>query len=58
MNTVAVGYALVGLAVPMILGGTVRGRLLAWAAMVPAVILGGIGFVLFLKLNELLAGVG
>jgi hypothetical protein len=58
MNAVAVGYALVGLAVPMLLGGTVRGRLLAWAAMVPALILGAIGFALFLKLNELLAGGG
>ena len=55
MNAVAIGYALVGLAVPMLLGRTLRGRLLAWAAMVPAVILGAIGFALFIKLVELLA---
>jgi hypothetical protein len=56
MHAVAVGYALVGLAVPMLLGRTLRGRLLAYAAMVPAVILGAIGFVVFLRLNDLLAG--
>lgn len=45
MTEVAVGYALIGLVVPLLLGRTPRGRLMAWAAMLPAVLLGGLGFV-------------
>jgi hypothetical protein len=56
MNGPAVAYALIGLAVPLLLGGTPRGRLLAWAGMVPAVVLGAVGFGVFVKLSELLAG--
>jgi len=45
MTEVAVGYAVIGLAVPLLLGRTGRGRIMAWAAMVPAVLLGALGFV-------------
>ncbi len=45
MTEVAFGYALIGLAVPLILGRTRRGRLAAWAAMLPAVLLGALGFI-------------
>ena len=53
----ALVYVLIGLAVPLLLGRTLRGRLFAWAAMLPAVALGGVGFVAFLTLYDLLAGV-
>jgi hypothetical protein len=55
---VAVAYALIGLAIPLLLGRTHRGRLLAWAAMIPLVLLGGVGFFAVIKLSELLASVG
>jgi hypothetical protein len=44
MRDVAVGYLLIGLVIPLLLGRTLRGRVLAWAAMLPAVLLGGLGF--------------
>ncbi|MEX2547676.1 MAG: DUF6518 family protein [Chloroflexota bacterium] len=57
MAVVAIGYALIGLTVPLLLGRTLRGRLFAFAAMLPAVALGGVGFVAFIKFYELLSGV-
>lgn len=57
MTDVALGYALLGLAIPLVLGRTLRGRLLAWAAMVPTVALGGLSFFVFIKLQEVLTTV-
>ncbi len=54
MRDAAVGYALIGLAVPLLLGRTLRGRLLAWATMLPLTCLGGLGFVALLTLYDLL----
>jgi hypothetical protein len=56
MTGVAIGYALIGMAVPLVLGRTLRGRLLAWGAMLPTVALGGLGFVAFITLYDRLAG--
>ena len=54
MTWVALGYLLVGLAIPLLLGRTRRERLFALAAMVPTVALGGVGFFAFTRLQELL----
>ena len=56
MTGVAIGYALVGLAVPLPLGHSVRERVLAWATMLPAVALGGLGFIAFIALYNALSG--
>jgi Family of unknown function (DUF6518) len=53
---VAIAYALIGIAGPLVLGRTLRGRLLAWGAMLPTVALGGLGFVAFITLYDRLAG--
>lgn len=52
MVEVAVGYALIGLAIPVALARTARGRLLAWAAMVPMVGLGALGFAALILIYE------
>ena len=51
------GYVLIGFAVPLLLARTWRGRLLAWAAMLPTVALGALGFAVFVTLYEQLASV-
>ncbi len=53
MTEIAISYALIGLAVPLVLARTLRGRLLAWATMLPTVALGGLGFVVLIALYQL-----
>jgi hypothetical protein len=57
MPTVAAAYAVIGLGLPLLLARDMRSRILAWAAMIPTVALGGLGFVIFIRLQELLAGI-
>ena len=56
MTGAAVGYVLIGLGVPLVLRRSLRDRLLAWAAMLPAVCLGGLGFVALLTVSDVLGG--
>lgn len=58
MREISLVYALIGLAVPLILRRTWRGRLLAWAAMLPIVALGGVAFGGAIAVQNLLAGAG
>jgi hypothetical protein len=50
MRDVAVAYAVIGLLIPLALGQTGRGRLMAYAALLPAVLLGALGFLALLTL--------
>jgi hypothetical protein len=56
--TVAAAFAVIGLAIPAVLGRSRNDRLGGYVAIVPALALGALGFVTFLFLYGLLTGVG
>jgi hypothetical protein len=56
--TVAAAFAIVGAAVPGVLGRSRDDRLGGYVAIVPALALGALGYVTFLSLAGLLSGVG
>ena len=49
---IGLGFVLAGLVVPLAVGRSSRDRLGGYAAMVPCIALGAIGFVLFLRLAD------
>lgn len=55
---VAAGFAIVGLAVPLVFGRSRQDRLGAYVAAVPALALGGLGFAVFLWIYSLTSRIG
>lgn len=53
---VAAGFVVAGLLVPLLLGRSARDRFAAYVAMVPALVLGALGFATFIWLNGVTAG--
>ncbi len=49
---IGVGFALAGLAVPLLVGRSNRDRLGGYVAMVPLITLGALGFLVFVRLGE------
>jgi hypothetical protein len=56
--SVGIGFIVVGAAVPLIIGRTVGDRLRGYAATMPTLALGWLGFQAAIRLSEVLAGVG
>lgn len=54
---VGAGFILVGLLVPVVLGRSRDDRLWGYVATIPALVLGALGFVVFLGLYRVIAGI-
>jgi len=53
---VGVAFAVVGLLIPLLIGGSWRERAYAWLGLVPALLLGALGYFVFAALSTGLAG--
>ncbi len=54
---VGVGFVIVGLLIPLVAGRSQRDRLGGYVAIVPALLLGAVGFVVFQRLYDVVSGV-
>ena len=56
--TPGIGYIVVGVAMPVLLGRSWPDRARGYVATLPALLLGALGYVVFLALNDITAGIG